>query len=131
MAQFNTEQDRVKSAQESTNAYGLKALEAQAGLGAQERAIEQEGITADLGQFREERDFPLKNVQYMQSLLQGLPLSAQTNNMVQPSLLSQLGSGASGISEFLNILFGGGDKTTTTSTGTGTTTGGTTTTDPV
>ncbi len=131
MAQFNTEQDRIKSAQESTNAYGLQALQKQADLGGVDRAIEQEGIAADLGQFKEERDYPLKNVQYMQSLLQGLPLSAQTNTMVQPSLLSMLGSGAGGIGEFLDILFGGGNKTTTTGTGTGTTTGGTNATNPV
>jgi hypothetical protein len=35
--------------------------------GAQQRAIEQQGIGADIAQFQEERDYPYKQVQYMQS----------------------------------------------------------------
>jgi len=77
MQQFNTEQSAAQQAQNLTNQYGLQALQNQANLGAQERAIQQEGITADIAQFEEERDFPYKQVQYQQSLLQGLPIAAQ------------------------------------------------------
>ena len=79
MNQFNVEQQRQQTAQDAANRYGLEALASQANLGAQERAIEAEGIAADIAQFEEERDFPYKQVQYQQSLLQGLPIAAQSN----------------------------------------------------
>jgi len=107
MNQFNVEQQRQQTAQDAANRYGLEALAAQANLGAQERAIEQEGITADLAQFEEERDFPYKQVQYQQSLLQGLPIGAQQYSYQEPSALSEFISGAGGI---LDLFRGwGGD----------------------
>jgi hypothetical protein len=72
-------------------------LASQANLGAQERAIQQEGITADLAQFEEERDFPYKQVQYQQSLLQGLPIAAQQRSYQEESNLSKFLGGAGGI----------------------------------
>ena len=55
--QFNTEQGRQQTAQDAANTYGLAALARQADLGAQQQAIESEGVAADYAQFREERDF--------------------------------------------------------------------------
>ena len=107
--QFNTEQDRARLAQDMTNQYGLQALQRQAELGAQERAIESEGIMADRQQFEEERDFPYKQVQYMQSLLQGLPLAAQSYTYAEPSTLSNILSGAGGIQQLYEMIFGGGE----------------------
>jgi hypothetical protein len=66
------------------------------------RDIEQEGIAADYLQFEEEREFPYKQTQYMQSLLQGLPLAAQSFSYSEPSELSTLLGGAGGIMELLN-----------------------------
>ena len=97
MNQFNVEQGRQQTAQDAANRYGLEALASQANLGAQERAIEQAGISADLAQFEEERDFPYKQVQYQQSLLQGLPISAQQYSYQQPSGLSEFITSAGGI----------------------------------
>ena len=88
--QFNTEQGREQTAQDAANTYGLAALQKQADLGATQRAIESEGITADYEQFEEERDFPYKQVQYMQSLLQGLPLATQSYSYAEPSTLSKI-----------------------------------------
>tara|TARA_R110002110_G_scaffold29667_5_gene105545 strand:- start:768 stop:1706 length:939 start_codon:yes stop_codon:yes gene_type:complete len=94
--QYNVEQDRARSAQDMTNQYGLAALTKQAELGAAQRGIESEGLTADYGQFKEERDFPYKQVQYMQSLLQNLPLATQSYSYAEPSTLSKItGLGAS------------------------------------
>lgn len=117
--QFNTEQQRQQAAQELTNQYGLQALARQAELGAQERGIMSEGIAADRGQFEEERDFPYKQVQYMQSLLQGLPLQAQSYTYAEPSKLSSIlgtlgalqGEGGSGdlLSGIVNAFLGGGE----------------------
>ena len=99
MDQFNTEQGRQQTAQDAANRYGLEALASQANLGAQERAIEQAGISADLAQFEEERDFPYKQVQYQQSLLQGLPISAQQYSYQEPSGLSEFITSAGGIAD--------------------------------
>lgn len=65
--------------------YGLDALRAQQVGGTQQRAIEQQGIGADYAQFKEERDDPFKKVQYMQSLLQGLPIEALSREYIEPS----------------------------------------------
>jgi hypothetical protein len=105
MQQFNTEQDREAAAQTAANTYGLAGLTKQAELGGIERGIEQAGIEADRMQFEEERDFPYKQVQYMQSLLQGLPIAAQSYSYMQPSQLSSTLSGAGGIMELFNKLF--------------------------
>jgi hypothetical protein len=61
-------------------------------------------------QFEEERDFPYKQVQYMQSLLQGLPIAAQSYSYAQPSALSEVLSGAGGLSELYDTLFGGSSE---------------------
>ena len=109
--QFNIEQRTGQQAQEYANRYGLEALAAQQRGGDIQRAIEQEGILADRLQFEEERDFPYKQVQYMQSLLQGLPLEAQQISYAQPSGLSNVMGGAGGILELLELLgFGGEEK---------------------
>jgi hypothetical protein len=105
MQQFNTEQDREAAAQTAANTYGLAGLTKQAELGGIERGIEQAGIDADRMQFEEERDFPYKQVQYMQSLLQNLPIAAQSYSYMQPSQLSSTLSGAGGIMELFNKLF--------------------------
>ena len=105
MQQFNTEQDRQAAAQTAANTYGLAGLTKQAELGGIERGIEQAGIDADRMQFEEERDFPYKQVQYMQSLLQGLPVAAQSYSYMQPSELSSTLSGAGGIMQLFDRLF--------------------------
>lgn len=114
--QFNQEQARQQAAQDAANVFGLSALARQAELGDVQRGIEQEGITADKLQFEEERAFPYKQVQYMQSLLQGLPIAAQAYQYQQPSFYQQLMKGAGeagglldllGDSEILGDLFGG------------------------
>jgi hypothetical protein len=87
----------------------------QADAGAVQRAIETEGILADQGQFKEERDYPYKNVQYMQSLLEGLPLETQEYSYYEPSGLQNLygaTSDATGIIGMLTDLLGGDDKVT-------------------
>lgn len=108
--QFNTEQGRQQSAQNELNQYGLQALQRQAELGAQERAITSEGMMADRAQFEEERDFPYKQTQYMQSLLQGLPLAAQSYTYAEPSALSNILSGAGGLQSLYEAIFGGGGE---------------------
>ena len=47
-------------------------------------------IAADIAQFEEQRDFPYKQVQYQQSLLQGLPVEAMSRDYIEPSQLSEI-----------------------------------------
>lgn len=124
MAQFNREQDLGLSSTRAAQDFGLAALQRQADLGAQQRAIEQQGIEADIAQFKEERDFPYKQVQYQQSLLQGLPLAAQTYSYSQPSALSNILSQSGGIMDLYDRIFGT-KAATPTSTAGGTTASGT------
>jgi len=114
--QFNTEQGRQQSAQEMANQYGMSALNKQAELGAVQRGIESEGIAADKAQFEEQRDYPYKQVQYQQSLLQGLPLAAQTYSYAQPSTLSEILGSAGGLQKLYSILFPSTPSGTTTPT---------------
>ncbi|MEN6402352.1 MAG: hypothetical protein ABFD94_10450, partial [Armatimonadia bacterium] len=95
-AQFNTEQARQQAAQEAANQFGLAALTKKAELGGIERGITAEGIAADKAAFEAERDYPYKMVQYQQSLLQGLPLAAQSYDFQQanPLLNALLSAGS-------------------------------------
>jgi hypothetical protein len=103
--QFNTEQQQGQQAQNLANQFGLQALANQVQAGQLQRGIEQEGITADRLQFEEERDFPYKQVQYMQSLLQGLPIAAQSYSYAAPSALSEFLSGSGGVYDLLSKVF--------------------------
>jgi hypothetical protein len=38
--------------------------------------------------YEDERDYPYKQVQYMQSLLQGLPIEAMSRDIIEPSEMS-------------------------------------------
>ena len=117
-SQFNTEQQQGQQSQNFANQFGLQALANQIQAGQLERNIEQEGITADRLQFEEERDFPYKQVQYQQSLLQGLPIAAQSYNYAQPSALSDFLSGSGGVYDLLGKVFLPQEEATTDTTGT-------------
>jgi len=112
MQQFNAEQNLGMNAQNLTNQYGLNALTKQAELGGVQRGIESEGIAADYGQFKEERDYPYKQVQYQQSLLQGMPLATQSYSYQQPNPISSAGGTAGGIQSLIEYLFKNAPATT-------------------
>ena len=101
---FSQAMDRAKAAQEMTNQYGFDVLAAQGAAGQVQRDIASEGIAADYAQFREERDYPYKQVQYMQSLLQGLPIEAQSSVYSEPSELQQYFETAGGLEAYLKYL---------------------------
>jgi hypothetical protein len=79
MGQFNTE---VGQAKDLTNMF--------ANAGQAQRGIEQEGVTADYNEFLAQRDYPMKQTQYLQSMLQGLPISTVTNTPLPKSGMGQL-----------------------------------------
>jgi hypothetical protein len=82
LGQFNVEQGQ---------AAGLANL--LSGGGAQQRAIEQEGINALKAQFEEERKFPYAQAQFVQSMLQGIPIGTTqyTPNLTGIGQLTQSG----------------------------------------
>jgi hypothetical protein len=107
MDQFNLEQDRARQAQEYTNKYGLESLQAIQDAGATQRGIEQEGIAADYAQFQEERDDPYKKLQYQQSLLQGLPISAEETSYIEQSELAKILGYAGSAATIWESIYGG------------------------
>ncbi len=107
-AQFNAEQAAARDAQIDANKYGFDVLAAQRAAGAEQRGILGQGIAADQQQFIQERDYPLKSAQYMQSLLQGLPMEATSRqfapvNPLQAGIAGAAG-GASTIDKILDIF---------------------------
>jgi hypothetical protein len=83
--QFNTEQGQSRS---------LAELMAQ--QGGTERGIESEGIAADKAAFEAARENPYKMLQFQQSMLNGLPVSATSYNIAQPTKLQEIMAGAAG-----------------------------------
>tara|TARA_R100001594_G_scaffold46118_1_gene79140 strand:+ start:5531 stop:6364 length:834 start_codon:yes stop_codon:yes gene_type:complete len=106
LGQFNIEQNLGRGVQEDINKYGLAALQKQADLGAVQRGIESEGVTADMLQFEQERDYPLKMVQYMQSLLQNLPTATSSTVYEQPSVIGKAMTGAGDTMTLIKNIFG-------------------------
>ena len=103
-AGYSQAMDRARAAQEMANQYGFDVLATQAKAGTEQRGIASEGIAADYGQFREEREYPYKQVQYMQSLLQGLPIAASSTTYTEPSAFDKLIQSKSGIDMLLDTF---------------------------
>jgi len=86
------------------NQADINNLNAQLTAGGQQRGIESEGIAADKAQFEEARANPYKMVQYQQSLLQGLPLAAQSYQGISQSDLTKAAQGATTVNQLLKNL---------------------------
>ena len=93
MQQFNTEQGQAKTLADMLS-----------GAGAQQRGIEQEGITADYNEFLAQRDYPQKMLQFQQSMLQGLPISTVSNQAASQSGIGQLSSTIGGLGNLMTAL---------------------------
>jgi hypothetical protein len=79
MGQFNTEQGQSKD-----------LVNMLANAGQQQRGIEQEGITADYNEFLTQRDYPTKQLQFQQSMMQGMPYQTITTSPLPKSGMGQL-----------------------------------------
>ena len=93
LAQFNTEQQQAKTLADMI-----------ASQGAMQRGIEQEGITADYNEFLAQRDYPTKQVQFLQSMLQGLPISTVANVPAQQTGIGGLASAAGSLGQIYDLL---------------------------
>lgn len=94
LGQFNTEQQQ---AQQLANMLGA--------AGAAQRGIEAEGVKADLAEFERQRDFPYTQLQFQQSMLQGMPIQSVAAQYQQPSTLSNIIQGAGGLMGLYEKLF--------------------------
>jgi len=95
--QFNEEERRRIAAEEADRRYGLSALRDMSTAGATQRGIEQEGITADYLQYQQEQQYPYEQLQFMQSMLQGLPITATSRQFVEPGGFQELSGGLAGL----------------------------------
>jgi len=102
--QFGLAQDRASKAQQLKNQYGLDVLREKQMAGEVQRGIRSEGIAADKEQFEEARDFPYQQVQYMQTLLQGLPLAAQQYTYTEPSAFDKFVQGNVAAKDLADIV---------------------------
>ena len=82
--------------------YGLQNLQAQAAAGATERAIEQEGLTADYNQYLRELQYPQQQVEFLRNMISGIP-GVGSSTYYTPSA-SPLQSAAGGASTVLALL---------------------------
>jgi hypothetical protein len=94
MDQFNREQ-----------AQGMGLAGMLGSAGATQREIEAQGIAADLGEFKEQRDFPYKQLQFQQAMLQGMPVAATNYTYQEPSPFSEMLTGAGGLEALYRTLF--------------------------
>jgi len=83
---------------------GLRQLQEQERLGATQRGIESEGIAADKAAFEAARDNPYKMLQFQQSLLNGLPITATNYNLAEPDALTRIAGGATTTAKLLETL---------------------------
>ena len=91
--QFNTEQGQGQQ---------LAAL--MSNVGQQQQGIEQQGVTADYNEFLQQRDNPMKQLQFQQSMLQGLPISTVANIPQGQSTAQQFGGGVRDMNALLKEL---------------------------
>jgi len=105
---FDSAITNARTGQELANKYGQDILGLQADAGNIQRGIASEGIAADYEQFREERDFDYKQLQFMHSLLQGMPVAAQNSAFTEPSDIDKLIQAGVAADDIYTILFGGG-----------------------
>jgi hypothetical protein len=93
MGQFNMEQGQSKTLADMMSQQGQA-----------ERGIEQEGLTSDYNEFLAQRDYPQKQLQFQQSMLQGLPISTVSNQPLPQSTLGQLTSTVGGLGSLADAL---------------------------
>ena len=103
---FDSAITNARTGQELANKYGQDILGLQADAGNIQRGIASEGIAADYEQFREERDFDYKQLQFMHSLLQGMPLAAQNTAFTEPSDIDKLIQAGVGLEDIYKIFYG-------------------------
>jgi hypothetical protein len=109
---FTSDENRLDNSNRFAADFGLKEFGAETDMyknqlqaGEMERGITSEGLAADYAQFKEERDYPYKQIQWGMGLLNGMPLETQNTNYAQDSTLSQYLQNTSGGSNLVGDIF--------------------------
>jgi len=97
--QYNTEQNR-----------NLAGISTMANLGNTQQQTEQAGLTAAQAQFEQQKADPYKQLQFQQSMLQGMPVQAQSYNTTT-NPIAAAAAGATGTADIFKSIFG--DATST------------------
>lgn len=82
----------------------LSGLNALLSAGNTQRAIDAEGIAADRAQWEQQQAYPYQQLQFMQSMLQGLPVQTNQYSYMEPSGLSSLLGGTGSVLKLLSDL---------------------------
>ena len=86
LGQFNTEQQQGNQLANTMNT-----------IGQTQQGINQAGVTADYNEFLNQRNYPMNQLQFEQSMLQGLPTSTVTNTPTQATGIQGLSSAVGGL----------------------------------
>ena len=101
LGQFNAEQQQGNQLANTMNT-----------IGQTQQGINQAGVTADYNEFLNQRDYPMKQLQFEQSMLQGLPVSTVTNTPTQATGIQGLSSAVGGLGTLATNLSNLGIKLT-------------------
>lgn len=106
---YNTAYENARNQFGEDRQFGLDAIQKQADLGQTQTDILQRNIDADRAAFEDERDYQAKIPQYLNDLLQYLPLGSTAQQASSDSDLAQL----LGNTGAVDTLLGGGDPAST------------------
>lgn len=84
--------------------FGLSSLDQMLRAGETERGIEQQGLTADYNEFARQRDYPMEQLKFQQSMLQGMPLSTVQSTPNPVSGLQNAVGTATGVASLYETL---------------------------
>lgn len=84
----------------------LNRMKSMADMGATQRTIDQEGLTSDYNDWKEQRDWDKTQQTYLKNTLTGLPMTTQNQYAEAPSSYTSILGGAVTASEAYNKLFG-------------------------
>lgn len=84
--------------------FGLSSLDQMLRAGETERGIEQQGLTADYNEFARQRDYPMEQLKFQQSMLQGMPLSTVQSTPNPVSGLQNAVGTATGVASLYEAL---------------------------
>ena len=101
LGQFNTEQQQGNQLANTMNT-----------IGQTQQGINQAGVTADYNEFLNQRNYPMQQLQFEQSMLQGLPTSTVTNTPTQATGIQGLSSAVGGLGTLATNLSNLGIKLT-------------------
>ena len=93
LSQYNQEQANANTLANTMNT-----------IGQTQQGINQAGVTADYNEFLNQRNYPMTQLQFEQSMLQGLPISTVTNTPTQQTGIQALSSAVGGLGSLATNL---------------------------